>query len=208
MEDISINSISLDLEGWELIEEVVTYKRWTNSYGELLSVDFFAAEPDLPKYIEEIGPLRKKYRSLITESNGAIVEIEKDYIQSLLVIRSIFKVPQKPTGFTFLASYTIPREDFSFVMKVQCPERGVTGVRDTAIFAALNFESFEGWFVDPYDPNFYSSVLSNLSDNAEYDEHFPNHPLSRARKTLYDIKEEVVISKEILESNKFFLYIN
>ena len=35
---------------------------------------------------------------------------------------------------------TFPFKDFSFVMKFECPEQGMTGIRDTAIFEKLNDE--------------------------------------------------------------------
>jgi len=40
----------------------------------------------------------------------------------------------------------------------------------------------EGWVADPYDPTYMQGALMNLSEKEEYDEAFPNHPLSQARK--------------------------
>ena len=43
------------------------------------------------------------------------------------------------------------------------------------------------WAQDPYDKSFNGvdgSVLRSMSDDQRYDSHFPEHPLSRMRRTL------------------------
>lgn len=212
MKDMTINSISLKLEDWELKEDTESMKSWYNSDGDKLSLNFFLKEPDLPKDASNINDMRIMYRGMITQAKGAIVEVEKDYVGSLLAVKTIFKFPQDPSGFAFLGSYTVPREDFSLVLKVQCPERGPTGMREAVILDKAMGEGLventkEGWFSDPYDPEFKAPVLSNIADREEYDEKFPKHPLSKVRKTLKLIKDNVGFSDEILNSKKFFLNI-
>lgn len=145
---------------------------------------------------------------MVTQANGAIVEVEKEYFDSLLAIKTIFKFPQKGNGFTFLASYTIPRKNFSIVLKVQCYEHGVTGMRECVVVSLEgkldDFEIKKGWFSDPYDPEFKAPLLANKADREEYDQHFPKHPLSRARNTLKMLKRKVGFSDEIVASPKFF----
>ena len=52
-----------------------------------------------------------------------------------MAIKTIFKFPQDPTGMTYLGSYTIPFKKYSYVIKIQAPELGVTGMRDSIIAA-------------------------------------------------------------------------
>lgn len=215
MNEITINSILLDLEGeWELRGNTESEKTWFNKFGDKLSLNFFLKKPDLPEEITDIHALRRMYREMITQANGGIVEVEKDYINSLLNIKTIFKFPQDPTGFAFLASYTIPRKNFSFVLKVQCHEHGVTGMRESIVLdqaigeGLVDAESKKGWFFDPYDPDNKAPILSNLADREEYDERFPRHPLSRARNIMKVIKDKVKFSDEILNAPKFFLNFN
>ena len=211
MNDLSINSISLGLEeGWELRKNSESTKAWYNKSGDKLSVNFFAIKPDLPEDIKDIRTLRNFYRDMLTQANGAIVEVEKDYFDSLLAIKIILKFPQKPTGFAFLASYTIPRKTFSVVLKVQCHEQGITGMRESVILDKaigenlVDLDTKKGWFSDPYDPEFKAPILSNMADGEEYDDRFPKHPLSRARKTLKMLKEKVEFSSDIGNSPQFF----
>lgn len=212
MNDIAINSISLGLdEEWELRETSESIKAWYNKSGDKLSLNFFSQKPDLSEDVKDIHSLRSSYRDMITQANGAIVEVDKEYLDSLLAIKTIFKFPQDSTGFTFLASYLIPRENFSVILKVQCYEHGITGIRESAILlkalgeGLVDLKMKEGWFSDPYDPEFKAPLLSNIADREEYDELFPKHPLSRARNTLKMLKEKIEFSSEIVNSPKFFL---
>ncbi len=48
-----------------------------------------------------------------------------------------------------------------------------------------------GWSYDPYDSNFTKGILMNLSERREYDDLFPNHPLSVTRRILKEIIETI-----------------
>lgn len=83
----------------------------------------------------------------------------------------------------------MPFRDFSFVAKVQCDERGITGMRESMALADIamkkgglderwNFR--EGWIDDIYDSRLHEERLRNVSEDEKYDSKLPNHPLSRA----------------------------
>jgi hypothetical protein len=55
--------------------------------------------------------------------------------------------------------------------------------------------SLQGWFMDPYDPKYKGEVIRSITDNEEYDEEFPNHPLSRLRSTLKTVRESLRASQ-------------
>lgn len=69
-------------------------------------------------------------------------------------------------------------------------EEGTTGMRDAVVYAMLSNEGkvkitdvgIEGWSQDPYDPAYKKGVCMNCSEQAAYDELFPQHPLSEARR--------------------------
>ena len=62
----------------------------------------------------------------------------------------------------------------------------------------------EGWFFDPYDPEFKAPLLSNIADKPEFDEQFPKSPLSRLRNRLKFIKQNIKFSEEVLNAEYFF----
>ncbi|NEX93459.1 hypothetical protein [Caulobacter sp. 17J65-9] len=125
--------------------------------------------------------------------------------------RSIFKAPQQPTGRAYIAALTFPFRDCSFVVKVQCLEIGVTGMRDATIMAMLTAkgalsadpEHFSDWLSDPYDTAEKGPLTRNLSEDRKYDEMFPDHPLSRARRTLAELEATVQLSPALQAAPPF-----
>lgn len=95
---------------------------------------------------------------------------------------------------TYVGSITLPIRDFSYVLKTQCEECCVTGIRD-AIVSSEKIASGEitldtekeivrGWMRDPYDSSAQQGFAMNLSEEEQSDHRFPNHPLSRPRRLL------------------------
>ena len=78
-------------------------------------------------------------------------------------------------------------------------ETGYTGGRDASVFAILQNEgkvavdgqNISGWAVDPYDPQYTRGILMNMSEKTDYDEVFPDHPLTQAR----------ILAKNLIEMN-------
>ena len=46
-----------------------------------------------------------------------------------------------------------------------------------------------GWNCDPYDSSYTKGIPMNCSENAEYDELFPFHPLSETRRFIRSVLE-------------------
>ena len=72
-------------------------------------------------------------------------------------------------------------------------ENGVTGIRDSVVLEQLRRNEtvgadMAGWQRDPYDTEYRYGFLMNLSEQACYDEMFPNHPLTEARRLIEFIK--------------------
>ncbi len=208
---ITINSISIPNLNWEKIEDNKSVKRWVNPEQTInLSLNFFNLKPNLP-LTNDIDELRVFYRDQIVNYNGGLVEVETLNLKGFNTIKTVFKIPQEPTGMVYLASFTIAFEDYSFVFKIQAPEIGVTGIRDSVILEKLlgeekitfGDEGLEGWFNDPYDSELKEGTLMNKSEEKIYDEQFPEHPLSIARALLQRIESEISFDKGLENVKKF-----
>ncbi|KXX69333.1 hypothetical protein [Flammeovirga sp. SJP92] len=208
---ININSISIPDFGWTLVEDQKGIKQWVNPEQTIaLSLNFFDFEPDLPT-INQIDELRSFYRNQIVSYNGGLIEVNNIQLKEYKAVKTIFKLPQEPTGMTYIASFTIPFEKYSYVVKIQAPEVGVTGMRDSVIATKLMNENqisigengYEGWFKDPYDLSFNQGTMMNKSEEKQYDIEFPEHPLSQARKILDIIASEISFSAELEKIKKF-----
>lgn len=95
-----------------------------------------------------------------------------------------------------------------FIVQLIAREKGKTGFREASIQMAnqptemIKTTDSEGntitqraptpnWSADPYDPTFTKGFLMNLSENAIYDQQFPNHPLSVLRADLGSIQNSL-----------------
>lgn len=206
-----LNSIEIPNFGWSISNSDKSIIQWINPEETIaISLNFFDLPPDLPT-IDDIETLRKFYRQSISSINGGIIEIDVLKIHSISIVKAILKFPQDPTGITYLASLTIPFQNCSYVVKVQCPEFGITGLRDSVIANKLLAKGeikignygYENWFSDPYISNYKSKTLMNKSEESLYDKDFPNHPLTNARKVLETIISELKFKPEIFKFKPF-----
>ncbi|WP_027379872.1 hypothetical protein [Chryseobacterium daeguense] len=188
---ININSISIPNFGWNKVEDTASRIVWVNpEESALISLNFFDLQPDIPT-VRNLELLKNFYRNSISESNGGLIEVSLLTVNNIPSVKTIFKVPQPESGMTYLASVTIPFENYSFVVKIQAAEVGTTGMRDSVILSQLlasgevTFgEGIEDWFADPYDPDFKEGTPMNKSEQEKYDAEFPEHPLSIARASI------------------------
>jgi len=167
---LTIDSILFDNYGWELLQSNESIKQWVNPEKTLsLSINFFKKRPDIPS-LKDLKVLRFFYRDMVVESNGGLIQVDPINIQGFPAVKTILKIPQDPSGMTYLASLTFPFKSCSFVIKIQAPELGDTGTRDTFIangflregkVSVIDGETqIDGWASDPYDPTFTKGTLT------------------------------------------------
>lgn len=176
----SINSLSFDTSGWKFHgEQQPNQKRlWETPEHDAVILHFFGIAPDIPP-IRSMGEMSAFYANGLKPSGGKVVECGLAQLAGCPSIRLIIKVPQKPSGMMYQGVFTIPFRDFSFVIKVQCEESGMTGVREAILFDQRR-RSGEMPNLDPAGPFF-----SNWNPDApEHDQSFPTHPISRLRRLL------------------------
>ena len=75
-------------------------------------------------------------------------------------------------------------------------ENGTTGIRETQIYEECRYKNviqveekngklnIFGWTEDPYDKNYKKGQLMNIAEKEIFDEYYPHHPLSEARKLI------------------------
>ena len=210
---LSVNSISFDTAMLSFQREDNDTRVWLTSDGDPVGLFYFALKPDIPAGLDSIDALRASFRSAVTAMGGAIIEVETVAVDGGLALRQIFKVPQKPHGITYLGSIVLPFRDFSFVVKMQCRERGTTGMRDAAVLDEAfgdgrvtvdgTSKTLRGWMQDPYDPAVRGGFSFNLSEAIQYDAHFPDHPLSRLRRTMALLQRTIHVGDDVRRSPPF-----
>src|SRR6185436_7766462 len=134
---ISLNSLTFDEKGFKRQGDQGNVRIWLCPGGDQLGLFLYSIRPDLGADVDDDEGLRKFYRLLAEPAGLGIIEVECRKIDGCDAVRTIFKAPQKPTGRTYLGSLTLPFADFSLVIKVQCMETGITGLRDTVVLQKL-----------------------------------------------------------------------
>lgn len=182
---------------------------WLTPKGDGLGLFYFAVPPDIEANLENVDGVRAFYARSAHEAGLGVVETEVVTVDGCVAVRTIFKLAQGQTGRTYLGALTFPFRNFSYVFKVQSPERGVTGIRESAVLATLmsrgtpaldtNTGQLSGWLDAPYDSNEAGPMTRNISERPEYDALFPEHPLSRADH----LQRTVVVDNDVKRQPKY-----
>lgn len=123
------------------------------------------------------------------DDNSALIEVNAGKtISNRQYSYSIIKIKNNPSGVIYYLIMFIAYGNVAINIKGDFIEAGMTGIRDTTIWelarrkGLVSITDNSGWCFDPYDKNSKRSYLMNLSEKEEYDEMFPDHPLSQCRK--------------------------
>jgi hypothetical protein len=206
-----IHSITIADFGWTNTKKNNTIIQWINPENTIaISVNFFDIPPNIPT-IKSVDVLRQFYRNSVSNINGGLIEVDLLQLKEIPFIKTLIKIPQEPSGITYIASLTLPFKTCSFVLKVQAAETGMTGMRDAFVANSLlsNNPAFieeieHGWSTDPYDNNFKSGTLMNRSEQQIYDIKFPHHPLTQARQLISQIEKDIQLKSEINKLQPFY----
>lgn len=103
-------------------------------------------------------------------------------------VYTIVKNLKQPSGVQYIL--TLQMDFNSTVLNLQgyFDEEGVTGTREAAVFeyamreGIISSQDKSKWSADPYSPDLRSGALMNLSEQEEFDDSFPSHPLSELRR--------------------------
>lgn len=196
---------------WTLRHADESTALFTNDSGDGFSINYFPKVPDIEADVSDALALRAFYRAAAESSGVAMLEVDPTRIAGLPAVRTILKARLQPTGFAFIGSYTLPFADCSYVLKCQSVERGVTGMREAAVLVMQTVPmpmdeqtgKLIGWEQDPYDPSIRGRFMRNRADDEQYDAEFPAHPLSRVRRYLKELGEQLDVSPAIAAARPF-----
>ena len=128
------------------------------------------------------------------EDNQGLVEVKAGSEERGRFIYSIVKSLQEPSGVLYILTMDLAVGTGYVRLQGWFSEVGTTGMRDNMVFAmkikggTQDFECIRaGWARDPYDKDYTRGALMNASEGELYDELFPDHPLSVARRFVSEI---------------------
>ena len=105
------------------------------------------------------------------------------------LIYSVVKTAVEPSGTQYALTLNLEGRRSDVCVQGFFDEAGATGARDAAVFA-MTCASLDCWSHDPYDPGVTEGYLMNASESPDYDDAFPDHPLSLLRGLVAEIAEE------------------
>jgi hypothetical protein len=210
---VSRPAITFDETGFEHQGEDDGALIWFTPKGDGLELFHYPIPPDIHADLSNIDSVRAFYRRIVSQAGLGVIEVDTVLVDGCTAVRTLFKAAQQPTGRTYIGALAFPFRDFSYVLKAQCEELGMTGARDAVVAAKLmtsgeiefdnESERMMGWLDDPYDPSETGPMTRNKSERPEYDAHFPDHPLSRARWILDHLERTIAINETIKSQPAF-----
>lgn len=195
--------VRVEVPGWRPVENGREVRTWQHGDGDVMTPRFFAAPDPTPFDMRDVEQLRAFARMMATSNGGGLVEADRWKHGTYLGMRGLTKMPQVPSGFTYVGDL-IAQGDVGFAIKVECPETGMTGQRETAVALALGIDPAPGllsrmfgkgprWHQDLYDEKLRAPVMRSQADDRQWDEKFPTHPLSRLRRHLRAIESSLQV---------------
>jgi hypothetical protein len=207
----SLDSVTFDTTGLIPQGDLNGVRVWQIPEGDGLGLYYFPIPPDISADINSLPSISSFYGSQMAAANLTGISINTLDIDECRFIKMIVRIPQQPSGMMYMGSLTLPFRDFSFVVKMQCAERGITGMRESLILNELlekgevEFDKsgeFEGWEM-PLDTVDSPSWIINRAETVEYDVRFPNHPLSILRRTFDQIEKSIRVADDVKREPRF-----
>jgi hypothetical protein len=162
-------------------------RSWKGPHGDSLDLRYFDLAPDIPAPLSDLSTIWKFDRIQLFWDQAAPVSMRSEPVDGFQSLEMIIKI-YRYNGVGARASLIIPFRDFSFGFYVTCDTDDNTVDRDDLVTKNIAISGDKSWFVDPFDFGFMSPLMCNLADDEKWDQSFPDHPLSRARRYLTRIR--------------------
>lgn len=199
--EIDIRSLLNLPEEYKVLEKTSAAPMYCVNYGKKTSscLSFIQAFPIIPgrnmEYYNETTIIKGIQKSL--SDDGALIEVKVGRTNSGNQFSySIIKLKKEASGVLYYLIMYVAYENIAINIKGDFIESGTTGLRDTMVWELARREGIVSstdnskWCFDPYDKTSKRPYLMNLSEKEEYDEMFPDYPLSQCRKFI-----QIVIQK-------------
>ena len=218
---LSLDSIAFDDAGLHLQSEDERTRAWSLATGPVVELSLRRVAPAFSAPLDEPENLGKAFRLMTAQQGAGLVEFSVITVDGYPALRTIVKTIQdQQTGWgrSYLGAIHIPFQDFSFLLKAQSQELGMTGVRETVVLDRLlgagrlrfRFEQdgtpaprrilgpadMHGWLVDAADPT-PLHLARNVAEDPQYDSEFPDHPLSEVRAFLNRVHPSIRIAHDV-----------
>lgn len=173
----------------------VTYGMSTESCNALIQVYPISERAAMP-FDDNAAIINRIHHSLKDEQ--ALVEVKSGRTKTgRPFVYSIVKTKMEKSGVGYFLLMHVAYENCAISVKAHFLEKGMTGYRDATIWelafreGIVSTDNQDKWRFDPYNKDFKHPFLMNLSEKEEFDEFFPEHPLTQVRQFAKLITEKL-----------------
>lgn len=199
-DDVQAQDFSFDASSYEPLT-LTNGKRLLRRGTLIMSPQFFRTPPDLPTSLADPDPVRRHVAQGIASQNAALIDFEVVDLDGCLAMRTVAKVRAEGRAMMYLGAIQLHFEPCWWCVNMEAREHGTTGVREAAVLMLM---TERGDAPQPSGPPVVLDSLDDLplpearmlpSDDEEWDEKFPDHPLSLVRAAQREIVSTARVSK-------------
>ena len=190
-----LRCVRLPLPGWSEYPQAKDRRLWLNSEREAITLTVNTRSYPWFERGEELE-IRNWTREFAENKGAGLIEVRTKHLRASFIFKELKMPAYYYTGVLFTRI-----SNMSVIWTATARELGTTGVREAVVTATLMNEGNlapqdyeQTWAQDPYEPAYRGvdkSVLRFMSDDEAYDEKFPQHPLSKVRRVLATLSNEV-----------------
>jgi len=212
------SSLRLKQPEWTLAEKNPNEHVYVSKAGDVVGVELRTEETVFKVDFNDLPGLRSNIRTGFGGAGLISADVEEFVsgadgakIKGVIIIT---KLPQIPAGMSYNGLIFFPFKDFSYSLYMRFEETGVTGAREAAVLDPLIGSGevklvvgaagavIEGFDEDLYEPTLRGPLVRNRAERPEYDEQFPEHPLSKLRACLRKVKENIAYDQVVAEASQ------
>lgn len=208
--------IGLDAGLWKVLHEEEGTISWLAEPGVVVT---FMVHPghgkDLPPQNKK-SELRSYYRDEALSYKGGLVEVDTRIKTGVGFNLVTMKFPMSQgikgsLGWGYQINAVFPTKSRTYVIQIAALEQGTTGVREAAVTVILSAKDgskdlssvMKRFRRDPYDQKFDDKAVFTISDERQWDEGFPDHPLTKVRAYIEKIVEGLALSSTIRDTANY-----
>jgi len=183
------NAVSFDVSEVSTSTKTEAQSTWTTEEGDFINLSSFLPLGGATEWTVDAILSAPGESAEVNLTIDTLKFIEIDTYQVAQWIKRT-PIPDQPHRYFFEGFIFIPFREVVVVIKVICPEYGMTGTRETLVTLGVMGDDNEAEVLGSGDQNPYDESL---------DSQFPGHPLSRLRKRLESIILSINIDADLVK---------
>ncbi len=213
-----LNSVQFDLGDSTMREESAEHQGWANAAGVYHVLRVTPRRTSWPFDLRDKAAAIAFYSNQCVENGGVMLSMDVVQVGTHEALQGVFKYRAPIPGslaMMFVGILWIPYQDWIAQINVESLERGTTGMREAAVMMIEG----DNWprpemDAEPVAVNSADEMFSLmaaqplrvlLSDAEKYDATFPDHPLSKVRERMEQVKDSLKIVASASELAPFRL---